>query len=138
MIWLIILFLIVSMVVCVLYLVDVVQCFEVMIIYIGSEIVDIVVFGRFQIVMEGLQVLWLLLVSVDWQVYVYVVLIDICDEYGLVWCFFSVVLEEFKLLVVDLVVVCGEIEIFLYDGKGVFLFGVVQKGQVFFIVVCDF
>jgi hypothetical protein len=91
--------------------------------------VDAVVLGRFQIATEGSQALRLPLASVDRQAHAHAVSTDIRDEHGLAWRPFSVVLEELKPPAADLVVTRGEIETFLYDGKGAFLPGAVHKGQ---------
>ena len=116
---------------------DAVQCPEATITYIGSETVDTVVLGRFQIATEGSQALRLPLASVDRQAHAHAVSTDIRDEHGLAWRPFSVVLEELKPPAADLVVARGEIETFLYDGKGAFLPGAVHKGQTLSIVVRD-
>ncbi|MBN5092374.1 adhesin [Stenotrophomonas maltophilia] len=116
---------------------DAVQCPEATITYIRSETVDAVVLGRFQIATEGSQALRLPLASVDRQAHAHAVSTDIRDEHGLAWRPFSVVLEELKPPAADLVVTRGEIEIFLYDGKGAFLPGAVHKGQTLSIVVRD-
>ncbi|ASE54056.1 TPA: adhesin [Stenotrophomonas maltophilia] len=133
----IILLLTASMAACASHPADAVQCSEATITYIGSETVDTVVLGRFQIATEGSQALRLPLASVDRQAHAHAVSTDIRDEHGLAWRPFSVVLEEPKPPAADLVVARGEIETFLYDGKGAFLPGAVQKGQALSIVVRD-
>ena len=114
-----------------------VPCPRVTITYTGSETVDAVAHGRFQITTEGAQTLRLPLASVDRQVHAHAVSTDIRDEPDLDWRPFSVVLEEVKPPAADLVAAPGEIETFLYDGKGVFLPGAVQKGQELSIVIRD-
>jgi len=133
----IILLLTASMAACASHPADAVQCSEATITYIGSETVDTVGLGRFQIATEGSQALRLPLASVDRQAHAHAVATDIRDEHGLAWRPFSVVLEEPKPPAADLVVARGEIETFLYDGKGAFLPGAVQKGQALSIVVRD-
>ncbi|WP_329893938.1 adhesin [Stenotrophomonas sp. SMYL20] len=126
-----------SLAACASHPADAVQCPEATITYIGSETVDAVVLGRFQISTEGSQALRLPLASVDRQAHAHAVSTDIRDEHGLAWRPFSVVLEELKPPAADLVIARGEIETFLYDGKGAFLPGAVQKGQELSIVVRD-
>lgn len=115
----------------------VVQCPEATITYLGSETTDASAHGRFQITTEGPQALRVPLASLDRQLHAHAVSTDIRDGHGLAWRPFNVVLDEVMPPVADLVVARGEVEAFLYDGKGAFAPGAVQAGQELSIVVRD-
>lgn len=133
----IILLLTASLAACASHRADAVRCPEATITYIGIETVDAVVLGRLQITTEKSQVLRPPLTSVYRQAHAHAASTDIRDEHGLGWRPFSVVLEELKPPAADMVVARGEIETFLYDGKGVFLPGAMHKGQELSTVVRD-
>lgn len=137
MIRLVILILAAGLTACASYPTAAVHCPQVAISYIGSETLDGVAQGRFQITTEGPQSLRLPLANVDRQLYAHAATTDIRKESGANWHPFSAVLEEVKPPVAYLVVAPGEVETFLYDGTGAFLPGAVHQGQELSIVVRD-